>query len=217
LGPDLTNKKWLWSDGSFAGILKVITDGVPQPKQYRSPMPPMGGAQLSDTQASALAAYVWGLSHPAASGTQGAAPAEVKIPGEKIYPESITSTADGRVIIGSIGARTIYVVKPGAASAEPWIQPDNETELGVLGVFADEKANTLWACFSSIHDAAPSVLKTLDLKAGALKERYPLPAERAFCNDIAVGDDGTAYISAYKQYGSRSSRAGKPSTASVGR
>ena len=63
LGPDLTKKKWLWSDGSLAGILKVITDGVPKPKQYRSPMPPMGGAQLSDTQASALAAYVWGLSH----------------------------------------------------------------------------------------------------------------------------------------------------------
>jgi glucose/arabinose dehydrogenase/mono/diheme cytochrome c family protein len=63
LGPDLTKKTWLWSDGSFAGILKVITDGVPQPKQYRSPMPPMGGAQLSDTQASALAAYVWALSH----------------------------------------------------------------------------------------------------------------------------------------------------------
>jgi hypothetical protein len=28
----------------FAGILKVISDGVSQPKQYRSPMPPMGGA-----------------------------------------------------------------------------------------------------------------------------------------------------------------------------
>jgi glucose/arabinose dehydrogenase/mono/diheme cytochrome c family protein len=65
LGPDLTSKNWMWSDGSFAGILKVITAGVPQPKKYRSPMPPMGGAQLSDTQASALAAYVWGLSHPA--------------------------------------------------------------------------------------------------------------------------------------------------------
>ena len=63
LGPDLTKKKWLWSDGSFEGILKVITSGVPQPKQYRSPMPPMGGAQLSETQASAVAAYVWGLSH----------------------------------------------------------------------------------------------------------------------------------------------------------
>jgi len=65
LGPDLTGKKWLWSDGSFAGIAKTITDGVPRPKQYRSPMPPMGGAQLTPDQVSALAAYVWGLSHQA--------------------------------------------------------------------------------------------------------------------------------------------------------
>ncbi len=65
LGPDLTRNKWIWSDGSLAGILKVITEGVPQPKQFRSPMPPMGGAQLSDTQASAVAAYVWALSHKA--------------------------------------------------------------------------------------------------------------------------------------------------------
>jgi glucose/arabinose dehydrogenase/mono/diheme cytochrome c family protein len=64
LGPDLTKKEWMWSDGSFAGILKVINEGVPQPKKFRSPMPPQGGAQLSDTQASALAAFVWGLSHP---------------------------------------------------------------------------------------------------------------------------------------------------------
>jgi len=60
LGPDLTGKKWLWSDGSYAGIAKTITDGVMQPKQYRSPMPPMGGAA---DQVSALAAYVWSLSH----------------------------------------------------------------------------------------------------------------------------------------------------------
>jgi glucose/arabinose dehydrogenase/mono/diheme cytochrome c family protein len=67
LGPDLTKAKWMWSDGSFAGILKVITEGVPNPKQFRSPMPPMGGAQLSDMQASAVAAYVWALSHKTAS------------------------------------------------------------------------------------------------------------------------------------------------------
>jgi len=63
LGPDLTGKKWLWSDGSFAGIKKTITDGVLEPKQYRSPMPPMGGAQLTPEQLSAVAAYVWSLSH----------------------------------------------------------------------------------------------------------------------------------------------------------
>jgi glucose/arabinose dehydrogenase/mono/diheme cytochrome c family protein len=63
LGPDLTDDKWLWSDGSVAGIQKTITAGVPEPKQYRSPMPPMGGSQLTPEQVSALAAYVWGLSH----------------------------------------------------------------------------------------------------------------------------------------------------------
>jgi glucose/arabinose dehydrogenase/mono/diheme cytochrome c family protein len=65
LGPSLTDKKWRWSDGSYAGISRTITEGVSQPKQYRSPMPPMGGAQLTPDQASALAAYVWGLSHRA--------------------------------------------------------------------------------------------------------------------------------------------------------
>jgi glucose/arabinose dehydrogenase/mono/diheme cytochrome c family protein len=65
LGPNLTGKKWLWSDGSYAGIAKTITEGVSQPKQYRSPMPPMGGAQLTPDQVSALAAYVWGLGHRA--------------------------------------------------------------------------------------------------------------------------------------------------------
>jgi glucose/arabinose dehydrogenase/mono/diheme cytochrome c family protein len=63
LGPDLTGKKWLWSDGSYAGITKTITEGVSQPKQYRSPMPAMGGAQLTPDQVSALAAYVWSISH----------------------------------------------------------------------------------------------------------------------------------------------------------
>jgi glucose/arabinose dehydrogenase len=63
LGPDLTSKHWLWSDGSYEGIAATITRGVPTPKNYRSPMPAMGGAQLSPDQVSALAAYVWGLSH----------------------------------------------------------------------------------------------------------------------------------------------------------
>jgi mono/diheme cytochrome c family protein len=63
VGPDLTSKNYLWSDGSLPGILKVITNGVPQPKRFRSAMPPMGGAQLTSDQSSALAAYVWSLSH----------------------------------------------------------------------------------------------------------------------------------------------------------
>jgi glucose/arabinose dehydrogenase/mono/diheme cytochrome c family protein len=68
LGPALTAKKLLWSDGSLAGITKTITEGVSQPKQYRSPMPPMGGTQLTPDQVSAVSAYVWALNHSASSG-----------------------------------------------------------------------------------------------------------------------------------------------------
>jgi glucose/arabinose dehydrogenase/mono/diheme cytochrome c family protein len=65
LGPNLTSGKWLWGDGSPAAIAHTITLGVPQPKEYGSPMPPMGGAELSASQVSAVAAYIWTLSHGA--------------------------------------------------------------------------------------------------------------------------------------------------------
>jgi glucose/arabinose dehydrogenase/mono/diheme cytochrome c family protein len=65
VGPNLTGKKFLWSDGSYAGIKKTIADGVAEPKDYRSAMPPMGGTQLTADQLSAVAAYVWSLSHSA--------------------------------------------------------------------------------------------------------------------------------------------------------
>jgi glucose/arabinose dehydrogenase/mono/diheme cytochrome c family protein len=208
LGPDLTDTQWLWSDGSYPAIAKTITDGVPQPKQYRSSMPPMGGAPLTSDQVSALAAYIWGLSHrspttsnaPVTLGTSATIPAQLDIPGERIYPESLTSTADGTVIIGSIGTRTIFRVKPNSATAEAWIGPDSETPLGVFGVFADESSNTLWACFSSAlgsnHGSAPvaSALHAFDLQSGHLKARYVLPTDGAFCNDIATGADGATYV-----------------------
>jgi glucose/arabinose dehydrogenase/mono/diheme cytochrome c family protein len=63
LGPDLTGGKWLWSNGSYQGIASTIAEGVAQPKQFRAPMPAMGGAQLSSDQLFAVAAYVWALSH----------------------------------------------------------------------------------------------------------------------------------------------------------
>ena len=81
--PDLTKTKWMWSDGSFAGILKVITNGVPQPKQYRSPMPPMGGAQLSDTQLSAVRPTC-GPSAISRMQVRKSAPAKPLAPGDKI-------------------------------------------------------------------------------------------------------------------------------------
>ena len=139
------------------------------------------------------------LAFAAANASGAPTPAQLAIPGEKIYPESITAAADGRVIIGSIVSRQIFAVPPGAAAAVPWIGADNETSLGIYGVFADDVSNTLWVCFSSFPGSiktsqAPSALQAYDLQSGKLKRRYVLPTRGAFCNDIAVGPDGTTYV-----------------------
>ena len=63
VGPSLLGPTWLWSDGSVSGLEQTIREGVTTPKQYRDPMPPMGGAQLADAQVRALAVYVWALGH----------------------------------------------------------------------------------------------------------------------------------------------------------
>jgi mono/diheme cytochrome c family protein len=62
VGPNLTDGEWLNTDGTLEGIVKVVTNGVPQPKQAPAPMPPKGGATLSDEQVRAVAAYVLSLS-----------------------------------------------------------------------------------------------------------------------------------------------------------
>jgi len=62
-GPDLTSGHWIWGDGSLAAIGHTINVGVPRPQKYGAPMPPMGGAQLSSSELSAVAAYVWALGH----------------------------------------------------------------------------------------------------------------------------------------------------------
>lgn len=64
VGPNLTDAKWLHADGTLASIETVIRAGVAKPKESAAPMPPMGGAQLSDAQVKAVAAYVWSLSRP---------------------------------------------------------------------------------------------------------------------------------------------------------
>jgi mono/diheme cytochrome c family protein len=63
LAPSLASSTYLWGDGSYASILGIIRQGVPKPKAHAEPMPPLGGAQLTPAQASAVAAYVWSLSH----------------------------------------------------------------------------------------------------------------------------------------------------------
>ena len=129
----------------------------------------------------------------------GAAPATITIPGERLITESLTSTKEGSVIVGSVMGRTIFRAKPGADTAEVWIQPGTDGLTSIFGVFADDRSNTLYACSGTPGGPPggppppPSALHTFDLKTGAPKGHYVFPTQGGFCNDIAVDKDGNAY------------------------
>lgn len=62
LAPDLTDGEWINVSGrNYDEIVSLIKTGVPQPLEHPGPMAPMGGANLSDAQIDALAAYVVSL------------------------------------------------------------------------------------------------------------------------------------------------------------
>jgi glucose/arabinose dehydrogenase/mono/diheme cytochrome c family protein len=65
--PSLVNGTWNFGDGSLKAIAQIIANGVPRPRNYSDPMPPRGGAPLSDADVNAVAAYVWAISHRQAS------------------------------------------------------------------------------------------------------------------------------------------------------
>lgn len=67
VGPDLTDNKWLHSNGSVQEIADLVLVGVPAERSKSGViMPPKGGSTLNEQQIKAVAAYVWTLSGRAA-------------------------------------------------------------------------------------------------------------------------------------------------------
>lgn len=152
-------------------------------------------ARRSRILAKFLGVLVAALALPAA---RAALPPQITVSGERIFPESLTSTADGSVIIGSIGQRAIYRALPGAATAERWIAPGTDGMQSIFGVLADDRSGTLWACSNAFGPPGgtprpPAALHAFDLKLGTPKGHYPFPTPGALCNDIVVDRDGTVY------------------------
>ena len=113
-------------------------------------------------------------------------PALISIPSKNLFPESITSTADGAIIIGSFGTSTIWRLPPGENNAAQWIDA-SKNKGPLLGVLADERSGRLLVCQAGV--------KTFDLKTGAAKESLTIPTANPFCNDLAVREDGSIFVS----------------------
>ena len=117
---------------------------------------------------------------------RAAGPAMISIPSKNLFPESITSTSDGAIIIGSFGTSTIWRIPRGENIASPWIDA-SKNKGPLLGVLADEKSGRLLVCQAGV--------KTFDLKTGAAKQELSIPTANPFCNDLAVREDGSIFVS----------------------
>jgi len=110
-----------------------------------------------------------------ASAASWCAPDSVSLPGDRAFPESVTSTRDGTLFAGSLATGGIVRVRRGAAP-EVWIKPGAFGTASIFGVLADEHSNTLWAC------------------SGEGKVSVAFAGDKNLCNDIAIGADGSAYV-----------------------
>ena len=128
-----------------------------------------------------------------------AQPDQVEIQDTGVFPESVTSTRGGDLIIGSIAKGAVYRAPAGAAAATLWLDPAKTGIKAALGVYADERANVLYVCSISPQGQARqpqySALRAFDLKTGAARGSYAMPdPDKATCNDIDVAAEGTAYV-----------------------
>jgi sugar lactone lactonase YvrE len=124
---------------------------------------------------------------------------DIRIMDTQVFPESITSTQDGTVFVGSVKG-IVYRAAPCAAEAHAWITHSEANGiLTILGVLADESSNTLWLCsvpnfFGPERSQGLSSLKAFDLQTATLKASYDFPAPASVCNDLTIAVDGAAYV-----------------------
>jgi DNA-binding beta-propeller fold protein YncE len=136
---------------------------------------------------------------PAPAQQLPAALPDIRINDTEVYPESVTSSDNGTVYVGSMRGN-VYRALPGEAEANLWIQADEANRiLTVFGVLADDASGTLWLCsvpnfFGPERSEGISSLMAFDLATGAQRGVYPFPPPASVCNDVAVDDAGTAWV-----------------------
>jgi sugar lactone lactonase YvrE len=131
---------------------------------------------------------------------QSASASEVLIGDAKSQPESLTVAPGGVLIVGSASSPFVYKVRPGATTAEKFIDVSTEGPgTFFLGMLADASTNTLWTCqLTPVPNTTPparhTALRSFDITTGAPKIRWNLPGDSNVCNDFTIGPDKALYI-----------------------
>ena len=82
------------------------------------------------------------------AGLAQAQTAPVNLP-DKSFPESVTSTSDGALYVGSFNHGGVTRITP-TGKVDAFISPGANGSRSTLGVLADEKSDTLYACSNDL-------------------------------------------------------------------
>jgi hypothetical protein len=134
----------------------------------------------------------WAISLTAfATIAQAASP--VTVADTRVFPESISATSDGTLLIAGSEKGIIYKAAPGSTTAQAWISREQAGFDGfLLGIYADEPHNVFYVCSDVAGPPRQAAFKSFDLKTGTLKATYHFP-EGGLCNDFITAADGTLF------------------------
>lgn len=125
----------------------------------------------------------------------------IALPGERLFPENVSITPDGTAFVGSAYGGVLRVsLRTGRV--DTWLEPAAHGTGSIYGVLADVRHRMLWVCSNDLSarnvvvvGADPgSALKGFDLRTGRQRVSLALPGPAPICNDIAVADDGSVYV-----------------------
>jgi sugar lactone lactonase YvrE len=126
----------------------------------------------------------------------------IELSNDRAFPESLTASSDGALYVSSPATGGITRIPHGATRDEPWIKPGAFDTRSTFGVLVDNASHILWVCSNDVSafgvpgpsSVSGSYLKGFDLRTGEGKVSAALPGARPFCNDIAIGPDGSLFV-----------------------
>jgi hypothetical protein len=117
----------------------------------------------------------------------------VNVADTRVFPESISVTSDGTLLIAGSEKGIIYKAAPGATVAQTWITREQGGFEGfLLGIYADEPHGVFYVCSDVAGPPRKAAFTAFDLKTGAKKATYAFP-DGGLCNDFITAPDGTVY------------------------
>jgi Cu-Zn family superoxide dismutase len=139
--------------------------------------------------AAAAGLVLAGCGHPAEPTPAPRIDTAFELPGDRVYPEGIAlDERTGDAYVGSYIDGTIYRNTVGATRAEVFLPSGTDGRRTANGLRVD-RAGRLWVLDSTAGVAV------YDIDSRQLRARFDVPGTGdRFVNDIALGPDGTAYL-----------------------